>query len=135
MASTTDVPASSKSKPLFKGLPAFVADTYDWQDNFEDTLAGAIEAAVEYATKSLRWAAHEHPVWGAYVGNLSCRYEAGAIHYVLSGTPDEIRAMTDLEYGTTDHGPVPLIRPVVERNNTLLAEKIDAILAEEVPFA
>lgn len=133
MASTTYT--SSSSKPLFTGLPAFIADTYDWQDDFENVLGKAIESASMFASKSLRYAAQQDEAWAPYADRLSVEYQDGSLHWVFSGTDDDIQAMTDLEYGTPSSPPRPLLRPQVERQNRILAHRIDIVLAQEVPVA
>lgn len=133
MASTTRT--SSGSTSWFSGAPAFIAYTYDWADDFENTLGKAIESAKGYASKSLRYGASQDDAWKPYADNLSVEYADGAFHYVLSGTPEEIQAMTDLEYGTPTQSPNPLLRPQLQRQNDILAHRIDLILAQEAPVA
>lgn len=133
MASTTHTPNGSKS--LFTGAPAFIASTYDWADDFEEVLGKAIESVRDYASKSLRYWATKDASWKPYAGNLSVEYADGSFHYVLSGTPEEIQAMTDLEYGTPTQAPNPLLRPIVQRQNDILGHRIDLILAQESPVA
>lgn len=133
MASTTHAPSGSKQ--LFSGYPAFVADTYDWQDDFENVLGRAIESAVDFASKSLRYAASRDKSWAPYVSNLSVQYKDGALHWILSGSDDDIAAMTALEYGGPKQAPRPLLRTQLARQNSILAHKIDIVLAQEVPVA
>jgi hypothetical protein len=133
MASTTHTSTGSKS--LFSGEPAFIASTYDWADQFEEVLGRAIESAKDFASKSLRYGAQQDDAWKPFVNNLSVEYADGAFHYVLSGTPEEIQAMTDLEYGTPSQPASPLLRPQLQRQNDILAHRIDLILAQESPVA
>ncbi len=122
-------------KPLISGTPFMVTDTYDWQDDFENILSRAVASAEDYASKSLRYAASQDEDWAPYKDLLSVEYHEGALHYVLTGTPEQIQAMENLEYGLSGTPPRPLIRPQVQRQSDILGHRIELILAQEAPGA
>ena len=133
MASTIYTPVPSSSSPWFTGQPIFVADTYDWQDDFQDIYARAIEQALDAGTKALREEAKEDPEWAPYADNISLEYKDGDVHYVFEGTDVEIREMEALEYGTGEDVPVPFIRRNLMKQKAIIGEELDLALAEELP--
>lgn len=128
MASTT----STSSPPLFSGMPALIADAYAWKDTFDSILSKALYQALGYATNSLRYAAEQDPEWAPYADLLRVEVnEDGELEWKVYGTPDQIKAVEELEYGTIGQSPRPLLRTQIKRQTDIMRDRVDIILSQE----
>jgi hypothetical protein len=128
MASTTN----SSSPPLFSGTPAIILDSYVWEDTFDDTLADALAKAVDLTNHSLQSSIKDDKDWAPFADRLYVRLaKDGGLELMVTGTPEEIQEVEDLEYGTIETPARPFVRTFMHRQADIFMSRIDILLAQE----
>lgn len=82
----------------------------DFVDSIESHIEDSLRDTAQYAQDDLRESALSHPKWKKYANNLTVHLKDGEIVYGMSGTDEQIQAMSELEYGSQSGDPQPLLR-------------------------
>ena len=99
-------------------------DIQEFVDNIESLIEDSMTDTVRYAQDDLRESALAHPSWRQYADNLTVHHSNGEIVYGMSGTPEQVQAMNELEYGSQAGDPQPLLRLKAHRYDRERAERM-----------
>ena len=109
--------------------------TADALDEFTNGFVGVLEDLIEElsdsATTEMRYDAIMDAEWMEYAPFLKVGVEDGQIQYgTVAVAPD----ITELEYGTPESAPNPLIRSFAAKNKSQFNQDLKERMAEELNF-
>jgi hypothetical protein len=134
-ASQPDV-SNGSSASFISGSPIVVPAVEWFEENIVDILMSAIDSAEKSATKELRDKASSIKGWDKIAEDLKVSVEGGEIVVGQTGSFTDLNSYSsDLEYGTGESPPSPLLRKTMIREETKLVSDIHRNLEKDLPVA
>jgi len=119
-------PSSGAPKPIFSGDLGVLDAADSFLSNFGDEYAAATRSAAAYATHALQSAAEHNEHWAEYADQMYVQYspkEQGFL-YMLRGTDEELQHMRELEHGSPQLEPAPIVRSTAVRNTDAISRQL-----------
>lgn len=117
------IPRSS-SGSILSGSFSALDHLQQFVDSINSSIEESLDDTVRYAQDDLRKSALSHPAWSQYADNLTVHHRDGALVYGTSGTPEQVQAMNELEYGNQSSDPQPLLRIKAYRHDPERVERL-----------
>ena len=110
-------PVGSSSTPLIHGFPYVAGHLIKTMDQISNILGITVQHALDTLNSQLRAAALRSEEWKPYADNIVAVWndKNGTIALHFRGTPEDIQAMEDLEYGSEDTPPQAIGRTTLLR--------------------
>ena len=128
-------PAGS-STPWISGTPFFVEVLKDLAKDLEGYLVPAIEQGLTVARRELAANVAAHPEWAKYADQVGVDWDGNSFQFYFKGTPEEVAAMQNLEYGYDVGQPAMSVTRVTALGmEAELSKVMTEALSEEVGLA
>lgn len=124
MAYSNSAISPSSTGKMLTGNFSVLENLEHFMDNLNSHVDNSLSDALGYARADLRKSALDHPDWMPYADNLTVHHRGGEFVYGMSGSPEKVQAMNDLEYGSQAGDPKPLLRLKAHRYNAEMVDRL-----------
>ena len=130
-ASQTQI-TSGSIKPFISGEFGTSAAIDSLSHDYIDGIVEIIEDLMDLSTSELQDEARMDPEWAPYHPYLKVEVEYGEIQYMFDASSRTENEMTNLEYGTPEASPNPLVRTFAVTDSQVFSKSLKDRMKQEL---